>query len=99
MPNGLPFYLKRLITVFSVDGKELTSNYVEFTLKTANPWPDGIVPLAQMQNWLKSRDHAVYLLAHEGNLPQLKAIASLYKLKVQALPKGYYAVLIPKPGT
>jgi hypothetical protein len=97
LPNGLPFYLKRLVTVLSIDGKELTSNYVEFTLNSGKPWPEGIVPLAQWSHWLATRTHPVYLLAKKDYLTVLKAIAEQHGVEVAELGFDYWAVLLPTP--
>jgi 4-amino-4-deoxy-L-arabinose transferase-like glycosyltransferase len=98
LPNGLPFYLRRLVTVVSERGLELTSNYVLFTLKAARPWPKGIVPVAQLDRWLAGRRHPIYLLAGEAHLPRLRSIAAKYDAKVDELGSGYWAALIPHPG-
>ena len=97
LPHGLPFYLKRLITVLSSDGKELTSNYVLFTLKSAKPWPEGIVPVAQWHQWLATRTHPVYLLADKNHLTVLESIALERGVKVTELGSNYWAVLLPAP--
>ncbi|MDD5461403.1 MAG: glycosyltransferase family 39 protein [Methylococcales bacterium] len=97
LPNGLPFYLKRLVTVLSIDGKELTSNYVEFTLNSGKPWPEGIVPLKETGQWLATRNHPVYLLAKQDYLTVLKAIAKQYGVEVEELGFNYWAVLLPAP--
>jgi 4-amino-4-deoxy-L-arabinose transferase-like glycosyltransferase len=97
LPNGLPFYLKRLVTVLSRDGNELTSNYVIFTLNSDKPWPEGIVPLAQWHQWLATRTHPVYLLADKSHLTALKAIALERGVEVVDLGSKYWAVLLPSP--
>ena len=97
MPNGLPFYLQRLVTVVSRDGNELTSNYVVFTLNSDKPWPEGIVPLAQWHQWLSTRTHPVYLLAEKSHLALLKAIALERGVKVEELSAKYWAALLPTP--
>ena len=97
LPNGLPFYLKRLVTVLSRDGHELTSNYIVFTLNSGKPWPEGIVPLAQAHQWLASRTHPVYLLADKGNLTGLQSIALERGVKVEDIGTKYSAVLLPAP--
>jgi 4-amino-4-deoxy-L-arabinose transferase-like glycosyltransferase len=98
LPHGLPFYLKRLITVLTSDGKELTSNYVIFTLNSGKPWPEGVVPLAQWQHWLATRTHPVYLLAKKDHLAQLKEIALERGVEVTDLGSNYWAVLLPTPA-
>jgi 4-amino-4-deoxy-L-arabinose transferase-like glycosyltransferase len=97
LPNGLPFYLKRLVTVLSRDGNELTSNYVIFTLNSDKPWPEGIVPIAQAHAWLATRTHPVYLLADKNQLAALKAIALERGVEVISLNSKYSAALLPTP--
>ncbi|TAK61091.1 MAG: glycosyltransferase family 39 protein [Methylobacter sp.] len=97
LPNGLPFYLKRLVTVLSNNGNELTSNYIVFTLNSGKPWPEGLVPTAQWHNWLVTRTHPVYLLAKKGQLAQLKDIALEHSAEVFDLDADYFAALLPAP--
>ena len=97
LPNGLPFYLKRLVTVLSREGDELTSNYVKFTLASGKPWPEGIVPIAQAHDWLAARHHPVYLLADKNHLTTLKAMAQEQGVEVVDLNSKYSAVLLPTP--
>jgi hypothetical protein len=97
MPNGLPFYLKRLVIVLSRDGNELTSNYVLFTLNSGKPWPEGIVPLAQSHQWLANRTRPVYLLADKNHLDQLKEIALERGVETEELSSKYWAALLPTP--
>jgi hypothetical protein len=95
LPNGLPFYLKRLVTVITRDGNELTSNYVLFTLNSGKPWPEGVVPLTQWHDWLATRTHPVYLLAKKDHLVQLKELALERGVEVAPLGSNYWAVLLP----
>jgi hypothetical protein len=97
LPNGLPFYLKRKVTVLSHDGNELTSNYVIFTLSSGKPWPEGIVPIAQAHDWLTTRTLPVYLLANKDHLTALKAIALERGVEVVNLDSKYWAALLPTP--
>ena len=97
LPNGLPFYLKRLVTVLSREGDELTSNYVKFTLASGKPWPEGIVPIAQAHDWLATRHHPVYLLADKNHLTTLKAMAQEQGVEVVDLNSKYSAILLPTP--
>ena len=98
LPNGLPFYLKRLVTVVSDDGGELTSNYVLFTLNSSRTWPERIVPQAQMDQWLANRDHPIYLLAKERDLAQLRSVAESHGVPLADLGSNYWAALLPVPG-
>ncbi|MCX7097244.1 MAG: glycosyltransferase family 39 protein [Methylococcales bacterium] len=97
LPNGLPFYLKRLVTVVTKDGQELTSNYVVFTLNSGKPWPEGVVPLAQWPAWLATRKHPVYLIAKKDHLPQLKAVAITRGVEVIDLGSNFWAAPLPTP--
>jgi len=97
LPHGLPFYLKRLVTVLSSDGKELSSNYVLFTLNSNKPWPEGVVPLAQRQQWFATRKHPIYLLAKKSHLALLKEIALERGVEVEDLGSNYWATLLPTP--
>ncbi|MDD1626294.1 MAG: glycosyltransferase family 39 protein [Methylococcaceae bacterium] len=97
LPNGLPFYLKRLVTVLTSDGNELTSNYVLFTLHSGKPWPEGVVPIAQWQHWLATRTHPIYLLADKNHLTMLNSIAIERGVEVVELGSNYWAALLPTP--
>ncbi len=98
LPNGLPFYRKQLITVLSNAGNELTSNYVIFTLNSGKPWPEGIVPMTQSQNWLATRHHPIYLIADKNHLSILNSIALERNVTVNDLDSKYSAVLLPTPA-
>jgi 4-amino-4-deoxy-L-arabinose transferase-like glycosyltransferase len=98
LPSGLPFYLKRLVTVVSDDGGELTSNYVLFTLNSSRTWPERIVPLVQMDQWLARRDHPIFLLAKKKHLAQLRSVAANYGTPLVELDSNYWAALLPVPG-
>ncbi|NOS89607.1 MAG: glycosyltransferase family 39 protein [Methylococcaceae bacterium] len=97
LPNGLPFYLQRYVTVITRDGEELTSNYVVFTLKSDQPWPARVVPLANVQQWLAQRTQPVYLLAKTDHLQELKAIAATRGVTVTEQGSKYWAALLPAP--
>ena len=97
MPNGLPFYLKHQVTVISRDGSELTSNYVVFNLKTLKPWPEGMIPFTERENWLASRTHPIYLMTDSNHLPSLQAIATAQGVEIKALDYKYSAILLPTP--
>ena len=98
LPNGLPFYLKRFVTVITRDGNELTSNYVMFTLNSGKPWPQGVVPIEQAEQWLMARTHPVYLMAEKNHLVQLQDIALKQGAEVVDLGSQYSAVLLPFPA-
>jgi hypothetical protein len=81
--------------VFSDEGNEFTSNYIVYSLRSSKNWPDGIVPLSQMDNWLAKREHPVYLLAKIDHLPTLSSIAKQYGQEVFDLGSNYWAILLP----
>jgi 4-amino-4-deoxy-L-arabinose transferase-like glycosyltransferase len=94
-PPGLPFYLKRLVTLISDDGKELTSNYVLFSLASGKPWPERIVSYDRLESWLQSRDHPVYLIAKYDKHAALDALAAARGVAVADIGAGHWAALLP----
>ncbi len=96
-PSGLAFYLGRTATLITTDGSELTSNYIIYRLKTENPWPANLVPVAELNQWLASRNHPVFLLAKQGDRARLEAIAAGRGAAVQQLTPFYIGVLLPSP--
>lgn len=99
LPNGLPFYLRRTITIITRDGSETTSNYVIFALSRATVWPPGVVPLASRDAWLTTRDHPIYLLARSDHHAALDSIASRRAVPLTAPAAGWWAVLLPPAGS
>ena len=98
-PTGLPFYRKQLVNVISDNGDELTSNYIIFTLKKTKPWPAGVVPLDERDQWLAARQQPVFLLSSRKNtLNDLKAIADARGATVTNLLAGWWGALLPAPG-
>lgn len=98
MPHGLPFHLGQLITVFTEDGKELTSNYVLFSLKSGKPWPEHLVPYSQLSAWLSTRKQPVLLMIRSNRKPELEAIAHPVGATIIPLGADYLAALIPARG-
>jgi 4-amino-4-deoxy-L-arabinose transferase-like glycosyltransferase len=94
LPNGLPFYLKRTITVITADGSESTSNYVLYTLRRAAAWPAGLVRLDELGPWLAHQDHPVYLMAGGRGHAQLDSIAARAGAPVQPVVAGWWAALL-----
>jgi len=97
-PCGLPFYLKRYVTVVTGNGAELTSNYILFTLKKVKPWPAVLVPLAERDHWLATRDSAVFLLANRHSRLTLDTVAAERKAEVTELTPGWWGAFLP-PGS
>jgi 4-amino-4-deoxy-L-arabinose transferase-like glycosyltransferase len=98
LPNGLPFYLRRTVTVVTRDGSETTSNYVVFMLKRVTPWPDQVVPIASLGSWLADRRVPVYLLADANGRTRLDSIAAPRSATVTQLTDGWWGALLPPGG-
>lgn len=101
MPHGLPFYLGQPVTVFTRDGGELTSNYVLFSLGSGKPWPERLVPRADLARYLAARTHPVFLMARgpQGQT-ELAALARDHgAAPLVSLPNAYFGTLLPQPGS
>lgn len=98
LPNGLPFYLRRTVTIITRDGSETTSNYVVFMLKRVTPWPDQVVPVSSLASWLAGRLAPVYLLADAGGRARLDSIATPRAASVTQLTDGWWGALLPRSG-
>jgi 4-amino-4-deoxy-L-arabinose transferase-like glycosyltransferase len=94
LPHGLPFYLGKMVTVFTDDGRELTSNYVIFSLASNTPWPEHLVPGRQLTQWLATRQHPVYLMARQQRLNDLQALARQQGAAVNVLSSDYWGSLL-----
>ena len=94
MPHGLPFYLGRELTVFTEDGKELTSNYVLFSIKTGKPWSERLVPLDRYAAYLSGRRSPVFLMARTERIKELTALAS--GREIVLLPGDYIGLLLER---
>ena len=89
-PCGLPFYLGRTLTVFSTDGRELTSNYIVYSIGRTGKWPAKILPVTELDGWLNShKDRPLYLIASGGSRENLRAVAAAAGAKLETLPSGY----------
>jgi 4-amino-4-deoxy-L-arabinose transferase-like glycosyltransferase len=97
-PNGVPFYLRRTMTLISRDGSELTSNYIIYSLKTDPQWPEPIVPLADFDAWLASQKKPVYLIVRQSNRDKLETIAAARGATVQILSPDFLGAQLPAPG-
>jgi 4-amino-4-deoxy-L-arabinose transferase-like glycosyltransferase len=91
-PNGLSFYLGRTLTVFSRNCRELSSNYIVYSIGKSGKWPEKVIPLSELDGWLKSREGPVCLIAPSGRRERLAAIAEAGGAKVEALSAAYLAV-------
>jgi hypothetical protein len=94
-PSGLPFYLHRTLTLFSRTGDELTSNYITYSIGKTGKWPEKIVPVSELDNWLSSHKGSVYLIAPVGRREQLMAVANVAGTDLHTLSCGYLGVSLP----
>jgi hypothetical protein len=99
-PNGLPFYLKRLITVISFrDGRELESNYVRFKLLDAPNWPETMVRERDFRPWLDARAQPVYLLARTRDVAKVRGLLAGRPVDFTRLASDYWGTWLPPAGT
>jgi 4-amino-4-deoxy-L-arabinose transferase-like glycosyltransferase len=96
-PNGVLFYLSRTATLISQDGGELTSNYIIYSLKNGPRPPRQIVPLADFESWLASRQTPVFLIARQSNREKLQTIAAARSAQIQLLSPAYLGAQLPAP--
>ena len=97
LPHGLPYYLKRTVTLITADGSELTSNYVLFDLKSNPQWPPSLVRLTERDRWLDSRRRPIYLIAKSGARLTLERIAAERGGRVFQLTPDFCGLLLPAP--
>jgi 4-amino-4-deoxy-L-arabinose transferase-like glycosyltransferase len=98
LPTGLPFYLRRPVTVISRDGRETTSNYIVFSLSRARQWPPVIVPLAARDQWLAERERPIYLIAGDGRRASLDSLAGLEGHRSVEIARGWWGALLVPGG-
>jgi 4-amino-4-deoxy-L-arabinose transferase-like glycosyltransferase len=99
-PNGLLFYLKRPITLISLDGHELTSGYIVDTLSTAPQWPAQIVRLPDFNSWLASHKTPIYLIVRDTERVRLEGIGRTRGAAVETLTPGFLGIQLPAaPGS
>lgn len=98
-PSGLPFYLNRTATLFTKDGREITSasNYILFRLKNDPQWPTNLVSVTNFDQWISQRRSPAYLITRRINRPVLEAIPGVQPADIQTLPSPYLGVLLTAP--
>ena len=97
-PSGLPFYLGQTATLITVDGGELTSNYILFNLKSGQPWSKNLVSSPDFEQWLATRKTAVYMIAEKLQQIKLDQLAAAKGATVKQLDLKYIGVLLPPIG-
>jgi len=98
-PNGLSFYLGRTATLFTKDGREITSssNYILYRLKNDPMWPTNLISVTNFDGWISGRHRPVYLVAPEQNRPKLETIPGVQSADIKPLTQTYIGVLLPAP--
>jgi 4-amino-4-deoxy-L-arabinose transferase-like glycosyltransferase len=98
-PSGLPFYLNRTATLFTKEGKEITSasNYILFRLQNDLQWPTNLMPVTNFDQWISRRNQEIYLITREKNRSRLEAIAGVQATDIQPLTPPYIGVLLKAP--
>jgi 4-amino-4-deoxy-L-arabinose transferase-like glycosyltransferase len=95
-PSGLPFHLKRCITVVTDAGKEFKSNYIIFMLQRTTTWPVGVVHSSERDAWLAAHSNRpAYLIANEREYDTLAAMAAQHHISVTELEAGWWGVRLP----
>jgi len=95
-PPGMPFYSKKLVTVFSLDNaREIKSNYIQYTLSTTLDWPHQIKRFNTLDNWLVYSNGPVFLIARDNEKPTLQSIAISHHKILLSLGNDYYGFLLP----
>ena len=98
-PNGLPFYLKRFITVVSFkDGRELESNYVRFRLLDAPNWPETVVREKDFRAWLDAGGRPVYLLARTRDVQKVRELLAGQAVDFTSLSSDYWGTWLLPAG-
>ena len=98
LPNGVPFYLGRTITLITRDGSETSSNYVTFYLGRTERWPRGAVRRSELDTWLAERGPATFLLAGERQRSALDSIAWRAFSRVAPIAPGWWGTFLTAPA-
>jgi len=83
------------VTVFTEEGRELTSNYVIFSLASGKSWPTQLVPWALRETYLSRTEHPLFLMATGERREELVLRGDRVGASVVPLANGYFGVLLP----
>ena len=97
LPNGVPFYLKRTMTLITRDGSETSSNYAVYVLGRSPRWPAGVVRRSELDEWAAGRDGPTFVLAESRGRQALDSLAWRAWAKVQPIAPGWWGALLPPP--
>jgi hypothetical protein len=97
-PVGLRFYLERPLVLISGNGRELTSNYVPYSLKKQQTWPPGFVRMSDCDRWLVTQNRPIFLLTPRRGRAALEAIATPRGVGVSEFRSGWCGAYLPSPN-
>lgn len=97
-PTGLPFYLRKRVSVFTDDGAELTSHYIPYMLRRSGSWPAPLVRLGDREAWLAARRDTVLLLARPSRKASLDSLAADRGASPVRLTARWWGLRLPPPG-
>jgi 4-amino-4-deoxy-L-arabinose transferase-like glycosyltransferase len=90
---GLPFYLKRPITLITADGSEI-SPYIVYSLRDRADWPTGVVKVNCVDAWIASHTNAVLVLANHRAKRSLQEFAERHHVEVSPIAPDWSAAMI-----
>jgi hypothetical protein len=97
-PVGLRFYLERPLVLISENGRELTSNYVTYSLKKQQTWPPGFVRLRDFDHWLVTQNRPIFLLITRRGRKALEAIVAPRGACISEFRSGWCGAYLPRPN-
>lgn len=98
-PEGLPFYLKRQVTLFTSScGCEIKSNYIPFYLSKTLKWPSHVMNAKYFKSWLDQRHTPFFLIVKNAQKMQVAAILEDHHRHMRNLGHNYWGELIVPQG-
>ena len=99
LPNGLPFYLGRPVTVITYrDGREFESNYIRYRLTVDPAWPEGVVLEPKVGEWAAARRRPVYLLLGLDLRPYVQRRLERPDLEFTRLSPDFWGTWVRPPS-
>src|SRR2546430_9328060 len=81
---GLPYYLRRPITLITHDGSEI-SPYIVYSLRDRADWPEGVVKTSVADDWVSQRTNGVLVLANHRAKRALQEFAARHNVAVSQI--------------
>ena len=97
-PVGLRFYLERPLVLITENGRELTSNYVTYSLKKQQAWPPGFVRMRDFDHWLATQNRPIFLLITRRGRRALEAIVAPRGVCISEFRSGWCGAYLPGPN-